>query len=282
MPTTGTKTISKQPQSAALDDLGTIEVLKSSQVLAGRLQDQIMNGVWAHGSTLPTERELVAATNLSRGSVREALRILEAQGLVTTRAGRYGGSVVSRPSESMLESQISLFAKGANIPLRALIETRQAIAPMIASLAASNRTQADLAALKRISRDLEAASDENVPRFLELNADWHSALADACHNELLKIFADTIAGLMIEVSEIENFATAKVRRLAINAHQRILDAIEAGDAQTARRRAESDVAAYAQELEAALQAGKAAENTPAISRATTRTTTRGTTRKHRQ
>ncbi|MFZ8999607.1 MAG: FadR/GntR family transcriptional regulator [Ilumatobacteraceae bacterium] len=86
MPTPGTKTISKQPQTTALDDLGTIEVLKSSQVLAGRLQDQIMNGVWAHGSTLPTERELVAATNLSRGSVREALRILEAQGLVTTRA----------------------------------------------------------------------------------------------------------------------------------------------------------------------------------------------------
>lgn len=256
MPTAESMPAMKETQASALRDLGTIEVPKSSQILAGRLQEQILSGVYTHGTALPTERELVAATSLSRGSVREALRILEAQGLVTTRAGRYGGSVVSRPSDSMLESQINLFARGANIPLRALVETRQALAPMIAYLAATNRTAEDLAALKSISRQLEAATDESVPRFLQLNADWHSALADASHNELLKIFADSIAGLMIEVSEIENFATSKVRRLAIQAHQRILDAIEAGDAETARRRAERDVAAYATQLEAALRIGK--------------------------
>ncbi len=256
MPTTENMPAAKQVQTSALKDLGPIEVPKSSQILAGRLQEQILSGVYSHGSALPTERELVAATNLSRGSVREALRILEAQGLVTTRAGRYGGSVVSRPSDSMLQSQINLFARGANIPLRALVETRQALAPMIACLAASNRTADDLATLKSISRRLEAASEESVPKFLQLNADWHSALADASHNELLKIFAASIAGLMIEVSEIDNFATAKVRRLAIRAHQRILDAIEAGDADTARRRAERDVAAYATELEAALRIGQ--------------------------
>ena len=249
-------------QSDALADLGSIEVPKSSEVLAGRLQDQILNGVYGRGENLPTERELVAATTLSRGSVREALRILEARGLVTTRAGRYGGSVVSRPSDSMLENQISLFARGANIPLRALVETRRALAPMIAFLAASNRTEEDIERLKSISRQLEAATDENLPKFLALNADWHSALADACHNELLKIFAEAIAGLMLEVSEIENFATPKVRRLAIGAHQRILDAIEARDAETARRRAERDVTAYAKTLEAALRTSASKGETP--------------------
>jgi GntR family transcriptional repressor for pyruvate dehydrogenase complex len=262
MPTLSSLTVSKDHQADALADLGAIEVPKSSEVLARRLQDQILNGVYGHGENLPTERELVAATTLSRGSVREALRILEARGLVTTRAGRYGGSVVSRPSDSMLENQISLFARGANIPVRALVETRQALAPMIAFLAASNRTEEDLERLKSISRQLEAATDESVPRFLRLNADWHSALADACHNGLLKIFAEAIAGLMLEVSEIENFATHEVRRLAIEAHQRILDAIEAGDAETARRRAERDVAAYAKVLEATLQMRIAKEQSP--------------------
>jgi len=249
-----TKAVSVVPKSSALTELGTIEVLTSSQILAGRLQDQILKGVYTPGAALPTERELVAATSLSRGSVREALRILEARGLVTTRAGRYGGSIVSRPSDAMLEDQISLFAKGAEIPLPALVETRQALAPMIAYLAALNRTDEDLELLKSISGQLVAATDKNVPEFLRLNADWHGALADACHNELLKIFADAIAGLMIEVSEIENFATPQVRRLAIQAHGRILEAIEAGDAETARGRAERDVEAYAKHLETALRA----------------------------
>ena len=256
MPTLGSKDARIASQSDALEDLAAIEVPKSSQVLAGRLQEQILSGVYSHGANLPTERELVTATSLSRGSVREALRILEAQGLVTTRAGRYGGSVVSRPTDALLENQISLFARGANVSVQALVETRQALTPMIAYLAAINRTQEDLEILQAISKRLETAAQRNVARFLELNADWHRALADASHNELLKIFAASIAGLMREVSQIKNFASPNVRRLTVHAHQRILDAIEVRDGETARRRAEKHVAAYARELEAALKAAK--------------------------
>lgn len=252
----GKKAVPRESPTFALENLGEIEIPKSPRVLAGHLQEQILSGVYARGTALPTERELVAASHLSRGSVREVLRILEVRGLVSTRAGRYGGSVVTRPSDSMLESQISLFARGATVPLRALVETRQALAPMIAYLAATNRTEEDLATLKSISGQLEAATAENVPKFLQLNADWHGALAEASHNELLKISADSIAELMIEVSDIENCAIPKVRRLAIHAHQRIIAAIEAGDAETARRRAERDVSAYATQLEAALRAGE--------------------------
>ena len=68
MPTAATNPIPVTSQVAALEDLGPIEVQKSSQVLAGRLQDQILKGIYTHGASLPTERELVAATNPSRGS----------------------------------------------------------------------------------------------------------------------------------------------------------------------------------------------------------------------
>ena len=70
-----------------LEGLGRIKVPKSSDVLAERLKQEILSDAYGPGSALPTERELVSATGLSRGSVREALRILEAQGLVHTRAG---------------------------------------------------------------------------------------------------------------------------------------------------------------------------------------------------
>ena len=238
---------------AMLERLGLINVPKSCDVLASRLQAQILSGVYPADAALPTERELVAGTGLSRGSVREALRILEAQGLVRTRAGRYGGSVVSRPTDALLASHINLFAKGRSVPLGALVEARQALEPMVAYLAARNRTDEDLASLVAISARLDAAAHSDVPRFLEENAHWHSALAVASHNDMLRAFTASISGLMLEASRIENFASEDVRTLVTLAHHRILQAIKDRDADAARRRAERDVQAYAKHLEQAVQ-----------------------------
>ncbi len=240
------------PAPAMLERLGLINVPKSCDVLAERLQEQILSGVYPAGSSLPTERELVAGTGLGRGSVREALRILEAQGLVRTRAGRYGGSVVSRPTDALLASHINLFAKGRSVPLGALVEARQALEPMVAYLAARNRSDGDLASLVAISARLDAAAHSDVPQFLEENAHWHSALAVASHNDLLRAFTASISGLMLEASRIENFASEDVRTLVTLAHHRILQAIKNGDADAARRRAERDVQAYAKHLESAV------------------------------
>lgn len=249
-------TISSHPVNQApamLRRLELINVPKSCDVLAERLQQQILGGFYPAGSLLPTERELVAGTGLSRGSVREALRILEAQGLVRTRAGRYGGSAVSRPTDALLASHINLFAKGRSVPLGALVEARQALEPMVAYLAARNRSDEDLASLVAISARLDAAAHSDVPKFLEENANWHSALAVASHNDLLRAFTASISGLMLEASRIENFASEDVRTLVTLAHHRILQAIEAGDADAARRRAERDVQAYAKHLELAVK-----------------------------
>lgn len=234
-----------------LSALGKIKVPKSCDVLAEKLQQAILSGDYPPGAALPTERELVSTTGLSRGSIREALRILEAQGLVYTRAGRYGGSVVSRPTDALLDRHINLFAKGNDVSLHSLVETRQALEPMVAYLAARNRTEDDLAELRRISALLEASLTD-VPHFLEENAAWHSALSAASHNELLRALTSSISGLMMEASRIDNFASEDVRRLVTRAHRRILDAIEVQDGDAARRRSARDVEAYAKYLEAAV------------------------------
>lgn len=244
--------------AAAASELGHINVPKSRDVLAQRLQAHILSGAYGPGTALPTERDLVNTTGLSRGSVREALRILEAQGLVRTRPGRYGGSVVSQPSDAQLAGQIELFAKGRSVPLHALVEARQALEPMVAYLAARHRSAQDLLQLQAISAQLDDAAQDDVPGFLVHNASWHTALAAASHNDLLRAFTASISGLMLEASRIEHFASADVRKLVTQAHRRILQAIEAQDADAARRRAERDIQAYAQHLEAALQAARSA------------------------
>ena len=234
-------------------DLGTINVPKSCDVLAGRLQQQILGGTYAPGAALPTERELVTTTGLGRGSVREALRILEAQGLVRTRAGRYGGSVVARPTDALLATHINLFAKGNSVSLRALVEARQALEPMVAYLAARNRTAEDLATLKAISKRIDQAAIDDVPVFLQENVHWHSALAAASHNDLLRAVTASISAQMFEASRLDKFASPDVRGLVTHAHRRILQAIEAQDAVAARARAERDLQAYGVLLEAAVR-----------------------------
>ena len=240
-----------------LEGLGRIKVPKSSDVLAERLKQEILGDGYKLGAALPTERELVLTTGLSRGSVREALRILEAQGLVYTRAGRYGGTTVSQPTADQLASHINLYAKGRSVTLSALVEVRLALEPMVAALAAERRTENDLSNLRAIAARIDWAADNDLSAFLEENVNWHDAIAAASHNDLLRAFATSVSGLMFEASQIKEFASPEVRERVRFAHRRILEAIAAGDAGLARRRVERDVQAYAAILEAALAAAAA-------------------------
>lgn len=238
-----------------LEGLGRIKVPKSSDVLAERLKKEILSDGYRPGASLPTERELVSTTGLSRGSVREALRILEAQGLVHTRAGRYGGTTVTQPTNDQLTSHINLYAKGRSVPLSALVEVRLALEPMVAALAATRRTEEDLANLHAVAERVTWAAENDISLFLEENVNWHEAIAAASHNDLLYAFATSVSGLMFEASQIKDFASPEVRERVLFAHSKILEAIEAGDAELARSRVERDVQAYARILAAALVGG---------------------------
>ena len=231
-------------------------VPKSSEVVADRLRRHILRGQYVPGDLLPTERDLAAESRLGRGSIREALRILETQGLVRTHAGRHGGSVVSRPSERLLAQQIDSYAKTHELPLLALVDARAAIEPMVAQLAALTRTDDDVATLHRVADRLDAAAANDRGRFLKDNVKWHHALAVACHNDLLRAFAKSISQLMYDASRIKNFATADVRAVVSKSHRRILAAIEQRDPEAARRRTERDIQSYGKYLALALKAAR--------------------------
>ena len=229
--------------------LGPIHVPRSSEVLASQLRVHILDGSIADGVSLPAERDLVVQTGLSRGSVREALRILHTEGLITTRPGRLGGSVARRPGDDALARYVGLFVQGRGISLMSLLQVREAIEPSIASLAAANRTKEDLAELTAITQKLEDAY-ANVPVYLAENVNWHVAVAAASHNELLKAFLTAISSLIFKASAIENFATEEVRTQVIKAHRRILDAIVERDADAASRRMARHLAALTKQMRA--------------------------------
>lgn len=212
-----------------------ISVPRSSQVLARELRRQILRKEMPEGARLPTERELIAQTGLSRSSVREAMRILEAESLVTTRPGRFGGTVTNRPDDESLARSVSLFVHGRGISLSSLLQTREAVEPLLAALAAEYRSDEELLQLTSVTQQVENAFDD-LPLFLRENVRWHILVATASHNELLRALMISISNLIYKATAIENFATEDVRRQVIQAHRRIVEAIASKDAQAARRR----------------------------------------------
>ena len=213
------------------------------------LRKQILSGALAPGAALPAERDIVTQTGLSRGSVREALRILEAEGLVSTRPGRLGGSIARQPDDESLARYINLFVHGRGITLLSLLQTREAVEPSLAALAAQNRTEEELAALIAVTERVERAYAD-TPLYLGENVNWHCAIAAASHNELLRAFMVALSTLVYRASAIENFATEEVRKVVIKAHRRILDAIIAKDSEAAQRRMARHLAALTVEVKA--------------------------------
>lgn len=222
--------------------LSPIVVQKTSDVLAGELRRQILSGALPPGAPLPVERDLVAQTGLSRSSVREALRILASESLVTTRPGRFGGTVANQPNHESLGRSVSLFVHGRGITLLSLLETREAVEPSLAALAAENRSAEELQQLVEATEQVEKAFAD-PPLFLRENVSWHMAIATASHNDLLRAFLFSISNMVYKASAIENFATDDVRKLVVQAHRRILEGIVAQDADAARRRMTRHLAA---------------------------------------
>lgn len=225
--------------------VGRIMVPKASDLLAGRIREQILTGTFAEGQPLPAERDLVVETGLGRSTIREALRVLENQGLVATRTGRNGGSVVRRPGRASLEGSIETFIRGQQLRLEALLEARDAVEPAAARYAAMHRTDEDIDKLATIQARLTVAVQrKNLGEYLLTNVAWHLAVVHASHNELLIAFMVAIAQAVHTATEADTFNSDSVRSETLAVHQRILDAIIARDGAAAERRMRRHVQAY--------------------------------------
>ena len=215
--------------------IGHVAASRGVDALARSLRDEILANDWPQGHPLPTERQLSEQSGLSRGSVREALRVLEAQGLLEVRAGRSGGNFVRRPDASALRSGLGLFVHGQQISLQALVTTREIVEPGLAELAAANRTPDDLHHLELALDRMRQARNDKL-RFLEANVAWHCAVADASGNLLLSTFIKSISDLIHQGTAIEAADTDEARDVVIAAHQRIQAAIVERNGPAARRR----------------------------------------------
>ncbi|WP_306320013.1 MULTISPECIES: FadR/GntR family transcriptional regulator [unclassified Streptomyces] len=223
-----------------------VTVPKAADVLAADIRERILSGGLPEGSMLPPERELAEQTGLSRATVREALRILQVERLLRIRPGRGGGAFVHRPDHESLASAVELVIRGQRLRLDALHETREALEPACAELAAVRRTEHDLEQLDAAHAELvDAGAAGDVPRFLRGNIRWHTVVARASGNELLIGFMSALSGSIHAATDIEGFLDDDIRRATVRAHARVTRAIRERDGKGAKRRMERHVCAFA-------------------------------------
>lgn len=223
--------------------LTPLDVPKASDVLANELRERILSGEYPEGTPLPPERELVVQTRMSRTTVREALRILEVQGLINIKAGRAGGAFVQRPGEESVASSLELLIRGRQIRLASVHETRAAIEPSCARLAALHRTAGDLKRLDTANEAIAATVD--LDDFLRANVDWHVAVATAGHNEILTGIMMALSRAIYTTTNNERFVDDEVRSIAVRAHRSVTRAIKERDPEAAVRRMSRHVDSYA-------------------------------------
>jgi GntR family transcriptional repressor for pyruvate dehydrogenase complex len=205
-----------------------VTVPKASDVLADYLREQILSGKLPEGSALPVERELATSVGLSRGTVRDALRVLEIEGLVTTRPGRAGGSFVRRPDAATLQRSLSTLMGAGGVRFEALLEARDALEPAAAALAAMKRTDVDLERLDAVSERMRNAIPD-IPAFLRCNVEWHVEVVAAGHNEILQAMVESLSRAILGATDISEFNSEKTMADTLAAHDKILAAIRKGD-----------------------------------------------------
>jgi GntR family transcriptional repressor for pyruvate dehydrogenase complex len=219
---------------------------KNYHALADYLREQILSGSIPEGAPLPNERDLGGQAGLSRGSVREALRVLEVEGLVSTRAGRNGGSTTRRPDPAGVSRSLAAFIRGQRIPFDSVLETREVLEPALAALAAVNRSAADLDEIAAAAAALvEAGSDNGL--FIAANSRWHWAVAEASGNPVLVAMVAAV-GDLLNRSNVERFVSAEVRDAVIRAHGSVEAAIRARDVDAAYRRMLRHVRTYRRQV----------------------------------
>ncbi len=209
---------------------------KAYEVVAARLREQILDGELSQGTRLPNETVLAAEFGVSRATVREALRLLAAQGLVRTSKGASGGSYVTVPSaghiSESLRSGIDLLAVAEDLTLEELLEARELLEVPAARLAAQRRSLEHLERLRGSipGRPLALPTDEQFA----LNREFHSVVIEASGNTLLYIAAQPVFTVL--QTHLARSGLGRRFHRAINDHHRsIASAIEAGRARAAEQ-----------------------------------------------
>ena len=203
------------------------------------------------GDPIPTERELTERYGVGRSSVREALRVLESNGLIASTRGGFVVAAASRP----LNKSIGLLLLLEEANLRELFALRRMLEVETAALAATRRRREHLAELSDAIEDMERGL-EDEDRYIAADVRFHLVLAEASENRLVE-------HVMLAIRDLLRRALSTIYRIPQSAaqsiadHRMILGAVEARDPAGARAAMRDHLDAVERAIDAALPPARA-------------------------
>jgi DNA-binding FadR family transcriptional regulator len=177
-----------------------------------------------------------------RGTLREALRLLEFQGVISLKPGPRGGPVLQDPDASHLASSLVLLMQLKHAPFRSIVEVRSALEPMTSSLAAARMTDEALGALEENVLQMRDQLDDQRS-FLEANKRFHDIIAWSSGNALFGYIVDSLLGIM-DGSAVGIDYPSHRRKAILTAHVEIFEALKSRDPETSEARMRQHIEEY--------------------------------------
>ncbi len=202
---------------------------KISTQIVHQIRTAILNGELKPGHALPHEQDLMAQLNVSKHTLREALRTLEGMGFLSIKRGAGGGPIVNEIDWSIARDHFASFLYFQNFTQNDIFEVRMLLEPYIAKNATKKMTVEYLQQLKSIhNKCLDAFNDNQEVLLYETEVLFHVLLAKIAGNPIFWATQDFVNHMLMNIKHQlkpqQEFAAEVLR-----AHERILDALEKRD-----------------------------------------------------
>lgn len=215
---------------------------KAAMIVAQHIiRDTTRAGLVA-GDLLPPERVMLEKYQIGRGTLREALRLLEFQGVIVLKPGPKGGPILVDPDGSHLASTIILLMQLKQAPFGVIAEARTALEPMISRLAAQRIDDDTLKSLYQINVQMQESMDDQGV-FLEANKSFHDTIAWSCGNPLFGYIVDSLLAVM-DGTVIGIDYPPHRREAIVVAHNEIYDALAKRDPAESEQSMREHIDAY--------------------------------------
>jgi len=224
-----------------------VQPVRAYQRIVEQVEEALARGELAPGQRLPSERELVTQFAVSRSTVREALRVLESNGVVRSRPGDPNGPEILPFSQAALRKQLIRLARVDELTLSDLIGFRMIMDGAAIQVASRLRTPEQLAAMEQTLVAMRAAIDVDYDAFSEADLAFHDVIATVSRNSLIQTCNEVVRGVVLglisdKIAHARNSRTLMLESL--QHHAEVVEAIRAGDGHAAARIARQNMYDY--------------------------------------
>jgi len=204
------------------------------QDVVEQIQDAILSGKLEPGTKLPAERELKDMFNTSRGTLREALRVLEQKGLIEIKLGVAGGAIVKQIDAEPVMQSLALLIRSGDVSLDHLAEFRIKIEGSIVELAAQRATPKDIQTMEALFQKAKACFEQgDWENFLKTDEAMHAYIGTMSRNPVFQFLQQSVHDNIHNYYEYYLPMNHDRTLENLNDFKKIIAAIKAGDGRTA-------------------------------------------------